>query len=180
MPNSDRALLLGKALVPSWGSISLTEMGSAASFATPEPATPYPSTGPIPRGRAEATRSMRIAPARYTLRMVQKLTTSSSLTEARDSWCSPPGQLERARLSRERRQGWRRGISGVLRLARNRHYAQNPPIGTVSDKWSRANTVPKVEFDCEPVVRGGLAAKSTQSTNRAALMTFQLLSRSKH
>jgi len=127
MPNSDRALLLGKALVPSWGSISLTEMGSAASFATPEPATPYPSTGPIRRGRAEATRSMRIVPARCTLRMVQKLTTSSSLTEARDSGCSTPGHLERARLSRERGRG--STISGVSRLAKNRHDAQNPPIG---------------------------------------------------
>ena len=90
------------------GSISLTEMGSAASFATPEPATPYSSTGPIPLGRTEVTRSMRIVPARCTLRMVQKLTTSSSWTEARDSWCSPPGHLGRARLSRERGRGWRR------------------------------------------------------------------------
>ena len=67
-----------------------------------------PSTGPINRGRTEATRSIRIVPARSSMQMVQKPTTSSSLTEARDSWCSPLGQMGRARLSRERGRGWRR------------------------------------------------------------------------
>jgi len=52
----------------------LTETGRAASFARPEAPTVKSKTGPISRGRAEATRSIRIVPGRSSPRMVQKPT----------------------------------------------------------------------------------------------------------
>ena len=49
--------------------------GSAASLARPGSATFNPTTGPMARGRTEATRSIRIVPGRSSIRTAHSATT---------------------------------------------------------------------------------------------------------